>query len=136
MCTFLNQDNSTDYSAGYYQYKKELRDMRLNQYSQLDDRKYCFTINDFDNYLSQENFDIKKCSIKNIQSRRTIKQESKPAEDIEYDIKQMSDNYDNEWDTPVYTNTVNEICYDINYINEMSNSDESSDTSEYTIDEF
>ena len=49
--------------------KENLRKERLSEYSFIDDRWYYFTWNDFQNYLTNKDFNIEKCFIPNIIER-------------------------------------------------------------------
>ena len=71
-------------------YLENLRKKRLAEYSYIDEKQYYFTWNDFQNYLTNKDFDIEKCYIPNIIVRENkereerMKREEEERNQLEY----------------------------------------------------
>ena len=73
----------------------DLKKKRLAEYSFIDDKYYYFTWNDFQNYLTNKDFNIEKCYIPNIIKReKREEEERRQREEEERRQIEYLENYD------------------------------------------
>ena len=119
----------------YNKKKEELREQRVGEYNSLDKAIYCFSCTDYEEFLTNKNFDISKCLKENIekkakeeideQLRREYEEEQYKLQENKYYDEMMFYNYGNpEYDDDDFEYFINE--------NEVEyNSDSDNETTEY-----
>ena len=84
----LNKFDNKEYLEKKKKEIAEFRKKRLNEYSLLDERRYYFTLEQFEDFLKNENFDIEVCNINNIRKieagERHKREEERIRQDEEY----------------------------------------------------
>lgn len=71
--------------------RENLRKKRFEEYSSIDDKRYYFTWEDFQNYLTVKDFNIKKCFIPNIIKKEKQEEKDRLEQDERERIKQEMD---------------------------------------------